>query len=217
MFNNFNDMRHLTDQLTNFDHSITLIELMSLDNARSSIEHRLLSLELRKPKMQDLDYLLETCRIAALLFLNRAFHGYWPCCPIITQLKRQLKEFLLARESQIIHEVHSQVHRGYYTWVLFIGGIHSQKDEDIAFFAKRIALAIQAWKVEDSGGWPEILSRIKRVAWTNALQSTACEYFGKQVERFIRSGDCVGDITLEKSAHACWPVEIDPHPTLPTA
>lgn len=216
MINNFNDLRQLTGLLTSFDHSISLIELISFDSVRSSIEHRLLSLEIRKPKqqMQDLDYLLEACRLAALIFLNRVFHGFLPRCSITKQLKCQLKELLLEKESQIVHEICPQMQRGYYTWALCMGGIHSLGDEDITFFAKRIAISTQVWQMQGFSGWSEILRRIKRVCWTNALQSTECEELGKQVGRFIQSSDGAQNLTLEKTAHTCWPVELNPHATL---
>lgn len=197
MINSFNDMRQLTHLVSSFDHSATLIELMSPESVRSSIPHRLLSLQIRKPKqrMQYLDYLLEACRIAALIFLKRVFHSYWPRCKVIMQLRGQLKELLLEKEGRIIQEVHPQPQQVYYTWALLIGGIHSLNDEDTAFFAKRIAISTRVWQAKGFGGWPEILSRIKRVSWANALQSPECDLLGEQVERFIRSGDGVWDLT----------------------
>lgn len=215
----FNDMRHFTDLLNSFDNSITLVEPMSLNDVRSGIKHRLLSLEIRKPKqqMQDLDYWLEACRVGALIFLNRPFDGIWPHCLLIRHLRCQLKELLLEKESRIFHEVHLQVHTGYYIWVLFIGGIHSRRDEDIAFFAKRIATSTQVWQVQGFGGWPEILSRIKRVAWIDELQNVECELLGKQVERFIRNDDGGRDLIPEESAKICWPVELDPNAALISA
>ena len=189
MINEFNDLRQLSDLVTSFDHSATLVELLSFDSARSVIEYRLLSLEIRKPKerMQDLDYLLEACRIAALIFLSRAFHGYWKRCPVIGKLRRQLKDLLLERESRTIQEVHPQLQRVYFIWALLMGGIHSLSDEDRSFFAKRIAVSTRVWQVKGFGGWPEILSRIKRVSWVNTLQSPECDLLGKQVQKFLES------------------------------
>lgn len=219
MINDFNDLRQLSDLVNSFDHSATLAELMSLDSARSRIEHRLLSLEIRKPKerMQEFDYLLEACRIAALIFLNRVFHGHWGRCPITVKLRCQLKELLLEKESQIIQEVHPQLQRGYYTWALFMGGIHSLSDEDTLFFAKRIAISTRVWQVKGFGGWPEILSRIKRISWANVLQNPECDHLGKQVERFIRSDGGIWDLYPRFSAHTCCPVELDSQAALLTA
>ncbi|CAD6577550.1 MAG: hypothetical protein ASARMPRED_008317 [Alectoria sarmentosa] len=215
----FNDMRHVTDLLNSFDDSVTLVEPMSYNDVRSGIKHCLLSLEIRKPKqqMQDLDYRLEACRVGALIFLNRPFDGNWPHCLLIRHLRCQLKELLLEKESRIFHQVHPQVHTGYYIWGLFIGGIHSRRDEDIEFFAKRIATSTQVWQVQGLGGWPEILSRIKTVAWIDALQNAECEVLGKQVERFIRSDDGGRDLIPEESAPICWPVELDPNAALISA
>ena len=56
--------------------------------------------------MQDLDYLLEACRLAALIFLKRIFDGFLTRCFIIVQLRCQLKELLLAKESHIVHEIY---------------------------------------------------------------------------------------------------------------
>ncbi len=218
MINNFNHMRHLTDLQTNFNHSITFTEQISLDNAIFSLEHRLSSLRIRKPsgKMHNLDYVLEACRIAALVFLHGTFHGRTLRCPIIRQLRYRLKELLLEKESQVIEEIHPKTQRGYYTWALYMGGINSLEDEDSQFFAERIATSTRVWQVEGFGGWPEILSRIKRVGWTNALQSPECERFGKRVERFIGSGDYSQDLPPEELARACCPVDLDLYAALPT-
>ena len=43
MISNFNDMRQLTELLTSIDHPITLIELISLDSVRCSLDHCLLA------------------------------------------------------------------------------------------------------------------------------------------------------------------------------
>lgn len=210
----FDDLRHLTDLLTSSHHSMTLMEVLSFDKIRFSIQHRLLSLKIRKPnqKVQDLDYLLEACRIAALIFLHRVPSTSWPVRSLFRQMKSQLKELLLEKGSQNIQEIKSQLHRGYYTWVLFIGGIHSQDDEDTAFFARRTAILTRVWQAQGFGSWPETLSRIKGICWTNALQGPECERFGKQVERFIRIGDDGQDLISEQSAHLCWPVDLDPVP-----
>ena len=218
MINNFNHMRHLTDLQANLDHSITFTEQISLDNAVFSLEHRLSSLHIRKSsgKMRDLDYVLEACRIAALVFLHGTFHGRTLRCPIIRQLRYRLRELLLEKESQIIDEIHPELQRVYYTWALYMGGINSFEDEDSHFFAERIATSTRVWQVQGSGGWPEVLSRIRRVSWTNALQSPECERFGKRVERFIGSGDYSGDLPPEEPARACYPVDLDPYAALPT-
>ena len=122
LIGSFHDMRHLTELLTSVDHSATLTQLMSLDSVRSNIEYRLLSLEIRKSKqkMQHHDYLLEVCRVAALMFLHRAFHGLWRRCTLITQLRNKLKGLLLEKESRKIDEMHPPMFSGYYTYVILV-------------------------------------------------------------------------------------------------
>lgn len=206
--NSYNDMRHLTDLLCTLNPPISHMERMHVDSVRNGLKHRFLSLNIRKPKgqMQALDYLLEACRIAALIFLNRAFHASWPSCPIIRQLKCQLKELLLEKESYLTEDIPPQEHSGYYTWALFMGGVHSQKDEDLAFFAERIATSTQVWQAKGFTSWPEILHLLKRVGWINDLQSPECDALGKHVDKFIRSNDA-WDLAPEIPAHGCWPVQ----------
>ena len=210
MINNYTDMRHLTDSLSSSDQPNAHLEHMPRESMRDSLEKRFLTLEIRKPKeeMVDLDYLLEACRIGALIFLQRAFRDGWPRCLDIRELRRQLKELLLEKESHITQHVHPQEQWGYYTWSLFIGGVHSQEDEEIAFFAKRIAVSTRVWQAKGFGSWADILHLIKRVGRRDALQSPSCETLGKQVERFIRSNGA-RDPAPETSAHTYWPAEFN--------
>ena len=200
-------MLHLNDSLFTPDRPISH---MHVDSVRNGLKHRFLSLDIRKPKgqMQALDYLLEACRIAALIFLNRAFHASWRSCPIIRQLECQLKELLLEKESHITEDIPPREHCGYYPWALFMGGIHAQKDEDTAFFAERIATSTQVWQAKGFTSWPDILRLLKRVGWINTLQSPECDALGKQVDRFIRSNDAP-DLAPEMPTHGCWPAQFN--------
>ena len=196
----FRDMRHLTATLNSIGPSIMLSELKPLERVGVSIMYRLLSLEVRKSKqqMQDLDYLYEACRLAALIFVKRVFHGFWPRCPVIARLTRQLKEFLLEKESRPLSDMLPHVHPEYYTWALVMGGIHSLEYDDITFFAKRIAVSTQFWQASGIGGWPGILSCVKNIAWLYTLDGPVCEAFGARVAECIRSCDAVWDRALEE-------------------
>lgn len=98
--------------------------------------------------MQDLDYLLEVCQLAALIFRSRVFHRYLSPCAIIVQLRCQSKELLLEKESQVVREIYPRMQRGYYTCAVSLGGSHSQDDEGIGFFAKRVAMSPEVWQVQ---------------------------------------------------------------------
>ena len=178
-----------------------LSELKPLERAGASIMYRLLSLEVRKSKhqMQDLDYLHEGCRLAALIFIKRAFHGFWSHCPVIARLTCQLRVSLLEKESRPISDILPHVHPEYYTWALVMGGIHSLEDNDITFFAKRIAVSARMLQARDIGGWPGILSCVKNIAWLYTLDGPVCEAFGARVENCIRSGDGAWNHALEES------------------
>ena len=156
--------------------------------------------------MQDLDYLIETCRLAALIFLNRLFDGF---SPVTRQLRFEMKELVLEKESHIVREVSHQMTWGYYAWALFMGGIHSLEDEDIAFFAKRIAISTRVWQAKGFSRWPEILNLMKKVGWIDVLQGPECERFGKQVESFIGSADSAGDAAGEMPGQFGWPAEFN--------
>ena len=202
MIDIFHDLRHLTDRLTSFDDSIRRVELMSLDSVRNSLEHWVLSHETRKLKgqMQVLDYVLSACRIAMLIFLNR--DAFRLRNRDIRQLMCQLKDLVLEKESRIIDKAPLQMQWGYYTWSMFIGGIHSLNKEDTTFFTKRIATSTRVWQAKGFGSWPETLNCIKRIGWANALQNAECEVFGKQVEKFI---DSHWELAPELSAHTSLP------------
>ena len=208
IINIFRDIRHLTATLNSIGPSIMLSELKPLERAGASIMYRLLSLEVRKSKQQmtDLDYLYEACRLAALIFVKRVFHGFWPRCPVIARLKCQLKESLLEKESRPLPDILPHAHPEYYTWALVMGGIHSLEYDDISFFAKRIAVSTQIWQAIDIGGWPGILSCVKSIAWIYTLDGPVCEAFGARVAECIRSCDAVWDHALEELALKSWPV-----------
>ena len=202
IINIFKDIRHLTATLNSFGPSIVLSEMMSLERAGASIMYRLLSLDVRQSKqqMQDLDYLYEACRLAALIFVKLAFHGFWSKDPVMARLTGQLKELLLEKESRPLSDTLPQLHRGYYTWALVMGGIHSLEYDDITFFAKRIAVSTQFWQASGIGGWPGILSCVKNIAWLYTLDGPVCEAFGARVAECIRSCDAVWDHALEELA-----------------
>ena len=202
VINIFSDIRHLTATLNNIGPSIMLSELKPLERVGASIMYRLLSLEARKSKqqMQDLDYLYEACRLAALIFVKRVFHGFWAHCPVIARLTFQLMESLLEKESRPISDMLPHVHPEYYTWALVMGGIHSLEEDDITFFAKRIAVSTQIWQGSDFGGWPGILICVKNIAWIYTLDGPVCEAFGARVAECIRSCDAVWDHALEELA-----------------
>ena len=203
IINIFKDIRQLM-ALTSIGSSIMLSELTSLEGLGAGIMHVLLSLKIRKPKqqMQDLDYLNEACRLAALMFVKRTLHGVWPRCPIITRTRCQLKELLLEKESRPLSEVLPLPHLDpeYYTWALFMGGIHSLEDEDKSFFAKRIAVLTQSWLATFFGQWPGVMSCIKNIAWHNTLDGPVCEAFGARVVKCIRSIEDIRNHALEKFA-----------------
>ena len=196
------DIRHLTAALNSIGPSIMLPELKPLERVGVSIMYRLLSLEVRKAKqqMQDLEYLYEACRLAALILVKRVFHGFWPRCPVIARLTCQLKEILLEKESRPLTDILSHAHPEYYTWALVMGGIHSLEYDDITFFAKRIAVSTQIWQTGGIGGWPGILSCVKDIAWIYTLDGPVCEAFGARVAECIRSCDAAWDHALEELA-----------------
>ena len=202
IINIFRDIRHMTATLNSIGPSIMLSELMPLERVGASIMYRLLALEVRKSKqqMQDVDYLYEACRLAALIFVKRVFHGFWPRCPVIARLRCQLKELLLEKESRPLSDILPHVHPEYYTWLLVMGGIHSLEDDDITFFAKRIAVSTQIWPPGNCGGWPGILSCVKSIAWIYTLDGPVCEAFGARVAECIRSCDAAWNHALEELA-----------------
>lgn len=174
MPNIFQNMRYLADSLGTWGSSISMKDLMSFSKQRSTLEHRLLSMKIRKPKaeMRNLDYLLEACRLSALIFLKCVFHNFKPC-GILRNLKEQLINLAAEAEESIIED-RGSLRRGTMTWVLFMGGILSLNSTEEDFFAERIAKSTEAWHREGTKSWADMEMCLKDIAWIDSLRTPEC-------------------------------------------
>ena len=92
----FQSMRDLTQISNSGDQFKTILDRISFAKMRTNTVHRLLSVANQKPasEMANLDYHIETCRLAALIYIKLALHMYAPLCAITRGLKTQLMNLI---------------------------------------------------------------------------------------------------------------------------
>ena len=177
LYRAFTYLNHLTTALRAWSPSTDVDALMSFDTQRSTLEHQLFSLSIRKPKteMLHIDYYLEARRLGALIYLNRVLHNLKPSCPPLQSLKLEL--IGLIRES----EEHScgpsctpQFFNGSLTWVWFMGGILSLNRDEEYFFAQRIVAATRDWWAEGEKTWCDMEDKLRELVWDESLRSVEC-------------------------------------------
>ncbi len=178
----FQDMRYLSQILTNWDKSQTTLEIMSFSEMRTNIAHRLLSFANQKSslEMTNLDYHIELCRLAALIYIKVALHTYSPLCSTILSLKAQLIDLIKQGEADCRIGLSNRPQPGSITWALFVSGILSiNKEEEEEWFAQRLAKGIRASGVET---WAELQERLKHICWVEMLNTSTCQRLWRRVE-----------------------------------
>lgn len=177
----FQDMRYLTQTLNSWDKSKTTLETMSFTNIRTNAVHRLLSCASQKPasEMTNLDYHVETCRLAALIYIKVALHTYSPLCGTIQILKSQLMNLIIQGEANCTIGVGARQQPRSITWTLFVGGMISINKEEEEWFAQRLAKGIRASGVET---WLEMNDLLGQICWLDALNTTTCRNLWRRIK-----------------------------------
>ena len=175
------DIRRLTQIINSWDKSRTTLDTMSFSRIRMDIFHRLLSFANQKPGLQmtDLDYDVETCRLAALIYIKVALHTYSPLCVPICTLKNQLMNLIEQGEASCIIGVGARQQPHSTTWALFVGGIVSRNKTQEEWFARRLAKGIRASGVET---WAEMEARLRQICWLESLNTGTCRSLWRRVE-----------------------------------
>ena len=177
----FRDMRYLTDATLTWEKYQTTLEIMSYSKMRTAVVHRLLSITNQKPvsEMTNLDYHVETCRLAALIYIKLALHMYFPICAIMQSLKAQLMNLIKQGEANCTIGVGARPQPGSITWALFMGGIISLDKDEEEWFAQRLAKGIRASGVES---WTEMEERLRQICWLDKLNTPTCRSLWSRVE-----------------------------------
>ena len=188
----FHDIRYLTSCMTTRNNrieesgwmafgSVTTAGMMAFSNERSFIEHRLLTLrEIIKPRaaMQHEDYLLESCRIAALIYINCVLRKYSPNSTVLKNLKAQLILTIQDWEKSGLGTTSWPLPSSL-TWILFIGGILSLNSLEETWFAERIARSMRSAGLKT---WIDVEGLLVRMIWVDKLRTSACMRLWQKVE-----------------------------------
>ena len=166
-------MRYLTQVLDNWNGSQTTLEIMSFTKTRTYISQRLLSLANNKQalEMTNLDYTVEICRLAALIYIKVALDTDTALCATVQSLNSQLMQLIRQGEANGTVGVGARKQPVSVGWALFVGGSLTINKEEHEWFAQRLAKGIRASGVET---WPELERRLRQICWLDKLNTSTC-------------------------------------------
>ena len=170
---------------------------MTFSAMRSALVHHLLTLKTRKTaaNMTLMDYQLKAVRLGAIIYLDAIFVNYRPLPSLIENSKSQLMRVVSEGESQGLGDVELHLRRGLLTWALWMGGLVSIDEDEETFFAKRIAISIDAWHREEMATWTKFEAYLWRVAWSENLKTAKCMSLWERVKRMCE----------DEAAQRGWP------------
>ncbi|KAL9118670.1 MAG: hypothetical protein Q9187_004783 [Circinaria calcarea] len=180
-------LRNLTrvrDSITRI-HNATTTEIMAFGSVRSSLEHQLLL----HPKhggdygartSQD-GYLEESCRVAALIYIEAALRGFRPKFTVPKFLKHKLMEGY-ERRRQIDPNVVGETSSGVLLWILCTGAILSLNDMEKAWFAGNIIRAMTRARLES---WQVVEECLTSLLWTKSMSATLYRLVWPVVEKEV--------------------------------
>lgn len=192
----FQNMRYLTQTLDNWNGSQTALETMSFTKTRTYISQRLLSLANNKQalEMTNLDYTVEICRLAALIYIRFVLDTETALCATVRSLSSQLMQLIRKGEANGTIGVGARKQPVSGTWALFVVGSLTVNEEEQEWFAQRLAKGIRGSGVET---WPEMERRLRQICWLDKLNTSTCrnlwgrimaihaEYSSAQVGRIV--------------------------------
>ena len=169
----FESLRHLNDIINRWDESQPMAELVSFSEIRAYTVHRLQSIANTKPasEMTNLDYQIEICRLAALLYIRLVFQHDSPLCGRSRILKDEAISYIKQGEANGMGVAGARKQPISLIWALFICGIASLNNKEQECFAQVLAKAIRAVGIET---WPEMEHRLNQICWLAKLQTPRC-------------------------------------------
>lgn len=178
----FQNMRDLTETSNRGEKSKTPLNMVSFTKMRTDIVHGLLSIANQKPasEMTNLDYHIETCRLAALIYIKSALHRYSPLCATTRGLKAQLMDLINQGEANGTMGFGARPQPDSIRWALFIGSILSLNEEEEEWFALRLARGINMSGLDT---WAEMEKHLEEICWRDKLNTPRCRSVWRRVER----------------------------------
>ena len=176
----FQKMRHLTQMLETRNNFQTNLKTMSFSETRMDTAQRLLSVANTKPtlEMSNLDYQVEICRLAALIYIKVALHTDAPLCSAIRPLRSQLMNLIKQGEVDgTIGVINGTIGVGArqqpvsITWALFVVGSLTFNREEQEWFAQRLGKGIRGSGVDT---WSEMEYRLRQICWLDKLNTATC-------------------------------------------
>lgn len=176
----FENMRYLSEMMTKCSQPQTTLDIMCFSKMRTEVFLRLLSFANQKPasEMTILDYHVELCRLAAMIYIKVALYMYFPLCALVRSLKTQLMDLIEQGESNGTIGTGSRPQPGSVTWALFVGGVLSLNKEEEEWFAQRLARGIRASGVET---WADMEQRLRQTCWLDKLNTPTCRSLWSRV------------------------------------
>ena len=186
----YKQLRYLTAQIPQARHraiSISDIDMVAFSEARSKIEHSLLSFcatandtptdECSNSRIsEDTDYVFKAHRLAALIYLNIVLRNCSPNGGALQSLKLQLVNAIKNAERP---QPCLGPRRRTAIWVCFLGGMLSLNTSEETWFAERIRRAMRNAEVQS---WEEVEEALREVVWADTLQTQALASLWRTVQ-----------------------------------
>ena len=169
----FRSMRYLTQILGNGTDLLPASKTTPFRETREDTVHRLLSVAKTKPplEMSRIDYQIEMCRLAALIYIEVALHPSVNLCTTTYNLRSQLMKLMKQAEINGTVGVGARPAPISIFWALFVVGSLSLNKEEEEFFAQRLAKGIRASSVET---WSEMEGHLRQICWLDKLNTSTC-------------------------------------------
>ncbi len=168
----FCDLRILIAVLNRFKYGIeaSTNDMMAFSRMRSTVEHRLLSLEERQESVSGQlkldDYVYDSFVVGIQIYINLVLRNYGPDFALLRTLKRKLMGLLYKHGELSESKSHGSV--GIVPlWILLMGGMVALNAEETTSFAQFIAKTMRQSALQ---GWPEVETNLTQVLWTKHLQ-----------------------------------------------
>ena len=175
------EMRLLTSAVSDKD---SLIDFEAITRLQATIESRLRSLETqRRPSgLTSLDYLLEICRLAAVIYTKQAIKTDYQSRYDTQGLKARIVALVseIERRQCSVDPDKPEPGSQELIWALFRTGLLTVEDEEEEWFAERIASRVRAAGIVT---WKDMEKGLRRICWMSELKTNKCVSLWRRVER----------------------------------
>jgi hypothetical protein len=173
------DMSYLTTFLESlrFGSNMTEETFLYFDDARSSIEFRILCLPGKKKIHGDTetDNIEESSRLVALIYVKVAFFQVEPTAPIHVFLSNRLMIALMKQNLQSCWENQSEL----LLWVLFIGGSVTQRGSTRSWFLAALKMVCSYLH---KSCWHDIKETLSNYLWSDRIWEDRCKRLWLEME-----------------------------------